>query len=190
MRSLKAEALSAEALEKFERLLQTWSAMMEKEADRILPDYHEKQEAMQLAAIRLFRNRDKIGDPTSTDAANYCFTAIRNAAIDQLRKRKGEIPIHLLTEDLVEEDQPQPKDLARDKARLAVEDSYPSLSPLAHCLDQLKEQERRVLYLRIVLELTQEECAKDLKMTPSGVAKLEQRAKKKLRKICENEGIS
>jgi len=189
VRSLKAEALSANELEQFELLLQTWSAMMEREAERILQDYHDREEAMQLAAIRLFRNRDRIGDPTSDDAANYCFTAIHNAAIDQLRKRNKTLAIHLLDEDPENRNEPLPKELQRDRAKLAAEDFYPSLSPLARCIARLKERERRVLYLRIELGLTQEQCARELELTPSGVAKLEDRAKKKLRKICEEEDV-
>jgi len=177
MIALAIEILTPDETEKFEQLVTTWSKMMYREANRILKHHHDAEDALQRACLRLFQNMKKIDDPTSDSAGNYAYIAARHAAIDLLRERSPEMPIDYFEEELAFED------------RLAFEDDLNGLSPLARCIAALSDRERSILHLRIEMEMSQREAASLLGITVAAAAKMEQRAKKHLRELCEKEEI-
>jgi RNA polymerase sigma-70 factor (ECF subfamily) len=110
------------------------------------------------------------------DAAHLLSAIVRNAARNLRRRHHHARPhVDLEAEDIVALD-PAPDD-ALDRAATVVQ--------LAGCLSQLGDVHRQIVTLRVLEELSGEEAARALGLTPNHVAVLLHRARKELERCMQ-----
>lgn len=101
----------------------------------------------------------------------YVVTIVKNRAIDMVRKKKR----HPITE------------MNEEVTGLPVE--YQGGNGLTKCILKLPGRYREMILLKHVYGYSIREIAGMMNLTEANASKLEQRAKKKLRQLCEKEGI-
>ena len=111
------------------------------------------------------------------EAARLLAAIVRNAARNARRRHRHAKP-HDLIDDAIASDAPGPEAAVRD-AETATQ--------LVGCMAKLGEVHRHVVTLRVLEELSGEEAARALGVTPGHVAVLLHRARKQL-EACMNEG--
>jgi RNA polymerase sigma-70 factor, ECF subfamily len=105
------------------------------------------------------------------DAARLLSAIVRNAARNLRRRHRNARPhVDVEIEDIVAV--APPPDDALDQAETVVQ--------LAGCLSQLGDVHRQIVTLRVLEELSSEEAARTLGLTPNHVAVLLHRARKEL----------
>jgi len=127
------------------------------------------EEIAQEVFLRVFRYRERY--TVSAKFTTWLWTIARNAALDHLRKRSEE-PFGadelLFPFDERSVDDPEAE-------RLAIEKS--TREAIAKCLGQLTLPQREAISLRIFSEMSYEEVAGMLKLSPSSVKSLIHRAR-------------
>ena len=119
-------------------------------------------------AYHTFLQRPDARELPSEDAARLLSTITRNAARN-LRRRHHRARPHDELDDLTADDRP---DLAAERAELTAQ--------LVGCMAKLGETHRHVITLRVLEELSGQEAAAALGVTPNHVGVLLHRARKEL----------
>ena len=101
----------------------------------------------------------------------YVVTIVRNRAIDVYRKKKA-----------------HPQAEYRDAIK-GVQVEYDGDNRVAACILKLNERQQNVLILKYHYGYELKEIAKMLGISYQNALQIEQRAKNKLRALCEEEGI-
>jgi RNA polymerase sigma-70 factor (ECF subfamily) len=110
------------------------------------------------------------------DAARLLSVIVRNAARNLRRRHHHARPhVDLDTAELAAVE--PPPDAALDQAATVVQ--------LAGCLSQLGDVHRQIVTLRVLEELSGEEAARTLGLTPNHVAVLLHRARKELERCMQ-----
>ena len=161
---------TGEEQSRFEKLYRAYRGLMFYVANRILQNEQDAEDAVQQAFMKIAENMDKIDALFSPKTRSYVVTIVENKAIDLYRakQRTGTVEYG-------------------DAAGLTVEP--PEEKGLAGCILQLPPRLRQVILLKYYHGFTLREIAKQLGITQANAEKLHQRAKSKLREICEKEGI-
>lgn len=160
---------SAEDRSKFEQIYHQYRNLMYYEAYQVLKNEQDTEDAVQSSLVKISKNIHKIGEANSPKTTGYIVTIVRNSAIDLHRKKNRRSALRL-SEELG-----------------AVE--YKSDEGLGKCLLQLPERYRKVLLLKHYHGYRNKEIAQLLDMTPANVARVAQRAKTRLRELCEKENV-
>jgi RNA polymerase sigma-70 factor, ECF subfamily len=138
----------------------------------LLRDRVAAEDVTALAFERAYRKWDRF-DPLRGTARGWLFGIARNAALDELRKRKREAP---LTHDPAAAEAAQPDgDLER---QLTV----------AEALATLPAAERELVSLKFFAGLNNKEIAETTGISPTNVGTRIHRAMTKLRQACEEAG--
>lgn len=167
-------ALIDEAREKskFERVYLEYRSLMYYVANRILNNPQDAEDAVHNAFVKIAENISKISEPVCPKMKAFVVTIVEHTAIDLYRKKRrqanGDYPDEIS----------------------GVEIDLGSRSVLSGCIGKLPARYRQILLLKYVYGFTNREAAKIMDTTVANVSKLDQRAKTRLRELCQEEGIT
>lgn len=156
---------------KFERLYLEYRGLMFHVAYEILHNEQDAEDAVHQAFVKIAENIKKIDDPVCPKTHSYIVTIVENKAIDQYRKRKKHQTVELLDEIQ------------------GTNASYDGGNTLAACILKLPARYREMILLRYYHGYSIKEIANMMGISLAAAIKLDQRAKNKLKKLCEEAGI-
>lgn len=162
---------SPEDQSKFEKVYNAYKGLMFYVANRILGNEQDAEDAVHNAFIKIAENIQKIGDAVCPKTQSYVVTIVENKAIDLCRanrRRKEASYIDDISGIIVE-----------------TQDAH----GLEYCILRLPARYREVILLKYYHGFSCKEIAKQLGISEANAIKLDQRAKRKLQQICEEEGV-
>lgn len=157
---------------KLEQVYLRYRALMFYVANRILNDASDAEDAVHQSFISIAEHIEKISSPVCTKTQSFVVTIVEHKAIDIYRRRTRRRVVPL--ED--------------DAVGLPVESAR--LSPLAAAIGRLPARYRQFILLKYHCGYSNQEVADMLGLSYEGVHSLDQRAKKKLKALLEEEGVS
>lgn len=156
---------------KFEAVYLKYSEYMYRVAFAILHNEQDAEDAVHYAFVKIAENIKKVGEPECLKTRGYVVTIVRNRAIDIYRKKQA-----------------HPSAEYRDAIKgMWVE--YDGDNRVTECILKLNDRQRDLLILKHHYGYNLKEIAKILGVTYRNALQIEQRAKAKLRALCEEEGI-
>ena len=156
---------------KFERLYMEYRDIMYYVAFKILQNEQDAEDAVHQAFVKIAEKIEKVDGTICSRTQGYVITIVENKAIDMYRYKQKHKTLEL-------------KD---DEKGIVIE--YDGSNMLTNCMAELPAKYRTVLLLRHYHGLTPIEIAKKMGISEANVKKIDQRAKQKLRVLCEKEGI-
>lgn len=150
-------------------------------ANQLLGDAHLAEDAVQDAFLALTRHLDKVEDVDSAKTKKFLMTIVKSKAIDILRKRKGG---EISTEEIEFEMQDPAHDVLD---QYITKENY---NYLISCILELDEAYRVVFEYKYVHQLSDQEIAQLLNITPKLANVRFYRARKKLQEMLEKEVAS
>lgn len=154
---------------KFEQLYHQYRALMFHVANGILHNDRDAEDAVHNAFVSIAENISKIEDPNCPKTKGYIVTIVERKAIDLYRRKQRRNVISI------------------DEVNLGIQPE-PSMD-LADCFGKMPDRYRHVLMLKFRYGYDTREIAKLMGISEANAAKLIQRAKQQLEKLCEEEGI-
>lgn len=155
----------------FQRLYEAYKNSMFYAALQILHNEQDAEDAVHHAFIKIAENMEKIDAPICPKTKSYAVTITENQAIDMFRKKRKHPQVEF------------------EEEMMGILAEYRGENELAGCILRLPGRYREIILLKYVHGYSVKEIAAMLGLTNANAGKLEQRAKKKLRKLCEMEGI-
>ncbi len=156
----------------FEQVYLHYRGLMFYVANQILRNDRDAEDAVHQAFVSLAENISKISEAVCPKTRSYVVTIAENKAIDLYRRKKR------LTEEEL------------DGRAVGLPAPRSGDGSLAAAIASLPPRWREVILLRYDSGYTSAEVAKMLGQSAASVQKLEQRAKARLKKILEEEGIT
>ena len=160
---------------RLEELYYQYGKVMFYTALDILNDYHEAQDVVQMAFIKIFPHLEKIIEIKCNKTKAFVVIVVRNTAINIYNKRKKDniLPYDRL-DDLVEtmKDNPEQYILKLDQGK-----------EMAKSLAELKPEYADILTLRYTYEYEEHEIGQLIGITEGAVRVKLSRARKSLRRI-------
>ena len=157
---------------KFEELYDKYRGFMLKVASRILRGEQDAEDAVHNAFLSLAKNMKLVPELDSLKLRGFLYIVTENKAIDILRERKRR--------DLEE----------------SLYEGHPLYAPvddgeqdLAWCISQMPPRYQEVILLKYSHGYTTREIASILGISFAAASKLDQRAKARLKELCEKEGL-
>ncbi|MCR4909739.1 MAG: sigma-70 family RNA polymerase sigma factor [Bacteroidales bacterium] len=132
----------------------------------ILESEEEARDAVQDAFVKLWNDRDTLGDVNSPKA--YAIRLVKNLCIDRIRRQRLEFP-----EKLPERVSPEGQDDEIDQKE--------RLNMVMEAIKSLPDRQREILWLRTVENLSYDEISERLGMTPLTLRVLLSRARSKIK---------
>lgn len=156
---------------KFEELYIRYRQQMYAIAMNILHHEYDAEDAVHQAFVTIAQNIEKISDPKCLKTKAYIVTIIESKSIDlyRFKKKRNIVPF------------------IEEYVGLSVE--YQGGNELAKCMSQLPAQYRQVLLLKFYCGYHSTEIAEIMGITLVNALKIEQRAKAKLKSLCEEAEI-
>ena len=162
----------------FEHLYRTYGKSMMSNALKVVRDYHWAEDVVSESFIKVAVHFEKIKRMTEQERKNYLGIIVRNTAIDIYRKR---------------DKMPTEEELSyKTDATYTLEDVFftqNTYDEIRSAIQELKDQHRDVLLLRLIYEHSAAETAKLLGISAGTVDVRFHRAKKELVKILEKKGV-
>ena len=154
---------------KFEQIYEAYRGLMFHVAFKILSQKEDAEDAVHHAFVKVAENITKISDPVCPKTKAFVVTIVENRAIDILRSRNRHqevsldtiaygIPVHIEDED-----------------------------PLAELILKLPAKQRQVIWLKYYHGYSLREIAPMLNMSLAAAIKTDQRARKNLETLYEEE---
>lgn len=156
---------------KFEQLYLEYKGLMFHVAYEILHNEQDAEDAVHQAFVKIAENIKKIDDPICPKTHSYVVTIVENKAIDQYRKQQKHQTVELID------------DIQGTNAH------YEGDNDLTKCILKLPARYREMILLRYHHGYSVREIAGMMGISLSAAIKLDQRAKQKLKKLCEEAGI-
>lgn len=129
--------------------------------------------------MKLWQIRDSL--PPDKELLPFLLTVVRNLCLDRLRSRQ-------IKDDTIED-----VDISLDYIQpLDIDDKVEEKDRLRHLLgliNQLPPDQQKVLRLRAIDDLSTDEIAKQLNITPENVRQLLSRARKRLRDMAQKQEL-
>ncbi|MBE6916944.1 MAG: sigma-70 family RNA polymerase sigma factor [Ruminococcaceae bacterium] len=163
---------SQEDRSKFERLYLMYRDYMYRVAFGILQNSDDAEDAVHHAFVKIAENIDRLGTPGTPATKAYAVAIVKNSAIDSYRKKQAHPQVEYSDETV------------------GMEVCYESDNALTNCILKLPQNQRIVLILRHHHGYDLREIAQLLGLTYRNTRQIEQRAKAKLRTLCEEAGIA
>lgn len=132
----------------------------------ILESEEEARDAVQDAFVKLWNDRETLGDVNSPKA--YAIRLVKNLCIDRIRRQRLEFP-----EELPERVSPEGQDDEIDQKE--------RLNMVMEAIKSLPDRQREILWLRTVEDLSYDEISERLGMTPLTLRVLLSRARSKIK---------
>lgn len=170
--TLLAMLETEEDRERFLKLHGAYEKKLYAVAARVLGDRTAAEDAVQQTWLQIIRRWDRVSQLPWSETEGYLVTAVKNTAVDMLRRERRE---EALPEDW---DPPAPEDGQGEYQRLV------------ELIRSLPEAYRRVLELKFVEEETNQEIARRLGLKESTVSTKVQRGRRLLLDAMEQEGYS
>lgn len=156
---------------KFVIIYEQYRDYMYRVAFAILNNQEDAEDAVHYAFVKLAENINKVGEPECLKTKGYVVTIVRNAAIDIYRKKQAHPHVEYID------------------ATIGMQTTYDGDNVLARCIMKLNERQQSIIILKYHHGYELKEIAKMLGITYRNALQIEQRAKAKLRALCEEEGI-
>ena len=156
---------------KFEQLYLEYKGLMFHVAYEILHNEQDAEDAVHQAFVKIAENIKKIDDPICPKTHSYVVTIVENKAIDQYRKQQKHQTVELID------------DIQGTNAH------YEGDNDLTKCILKLPARYREMILLRYHHGYSVREIAGMMGISLPAAIKLDQRAKQKLKKLCEEAGI-
>ena len=156
---------------KFEQVYLEYRGLMFHVANQILQNTQDAEDAVHQAFVSIAENVQKISAPVCPKTCGYVVTIVESKAIDAYRKR-----------------QRHPAEEWNDEVA-GISVPYQGSNGLADCILKLPARYRQVILLKYHQGYSVSEIAKLLAITEATAQKLDQRAKAKLMRICQEEGV-
>ena len=155
----------------FEEIYLAYRKQMYYAAFQILRHPEDAEDAVHQAFVKIAENIEKFSDIHCPKTRSLCVTIVENKAIDIYRKRRRSIPFSAV------DHLPEPVT------------EGPGTGRLKDCISRLPPSYRHVLVLHHLYGYKYREIAQLLGISVANALKTDQRAKARLEKICEEEGI-
>lgn len=156
---------------KFEHIYVTYKGLMFYVANQILKNNEDSEDAVHNAFIAIAKNISKIQDIECPKTKSYIVNIVESKAIDLYRKKHKEYSMEYIEENI----------------GITVE--APAENELADCILKLPARYREIILMKYSYGLTCKEIALQMGISIENANKLDQRAKKRLMQICEEEGV-
>ena len=151
---------------KLEEIYLTYRQIMYAVAFSILRNEKDAEDAVHDAFVKIAEHIGKIGEPHCPKTKNYIVTIVENKAIDLYRIKQRHPHLSL------------------DEVAVGISVEYQGDNLLAYCMAQLPARYRNILLLRYYHGCDILEVARLMDISVANAYKLENRAKKKLEKLC------
>lgn len=163
----------------FSQVVMPHSRRMFAVAFRFLQRPEEAEDLLQDVMMKLWQIRDSL--PPDKELLPFLLTVVRNLCLDRLRSRQ-------IKDDTIED-----VDITLDYLQpLDIDDKVEEKDRLRHLLgliNQLPPDQQKVLRLRAIDDLSTDEIAKQLNITPENVRQLLSRARKRLRDMAQKQEL-
>lgn len=163
----------------FSQVVMPHSRRMFAVAFRYLQRPEEAEDLLQDVMMKLWQIRDNL--PPDKELLPFLLTVVRNLCLDRLRSRQ-------IKDDTIED-----VDITLDYIQpLDIDDKVEEKDRLRHLLgliNQLPPDQQKVLRLRAIDDLSTDEIAKQLNITPENVRQLLSRARKRLRDMAQKQEL-
>lgn len=163
----------------FSQVVMPHSRRMFAVAFRFLQRPEEAEDLLQDVMMKLWQIRDSL--PPDKELLPFLLTVVRNLCLDRLRSRQ-------IKDDTIED-----VDISLDYLQpLDIDDKVEEKDRLRHLLgliNQLPPDQQKVLRLRAIDDLSTDEIAKQLNITPENVRQLLSRARKRLREMAQKQEL-
>ena len=156
---------------KFESIYLKYRNYMYRVAFAILHNQQDAEDAVHYAFVKIAENIKKVDEPECLKTRGYVVTIVRNAAIDIYRKKQAHPRMEYID------------------TTVGMPMEYDGDNTVAACILKLPHRQQSVLILKYQHGYELKEIAKMLGITYRNALQIEQRAKAKLRALCEEEGI-
>lgn len=156
---------------KFEQIYLEYRGLMFHVAYEILHNEQDAEDAVHQAFVKIAENIKKIDNPVCPKTHGYVVTIVENKAIDQYRKLQKHQTVELIDE---------------------IQDTVPHYegdNALTDCILKLPARYREMILLRYHHGYSVREIASMIGLSLPAAIKLDQRAKNKLKKLCEEAGV-
>lgn len=157
---------------KFVTIYEQYRDYLYRVAFAVLHNEEDAEDAVHYAFVKVAENIKKIGEPECLKTRGYVVTIVRNRAIDVYRKKQAH-------------PQAEYKDAVKG---MWVE--YDGENRVAECILKLSDRQRDLMILKHQYGYDLREIAQILGISYRNALQIEQRAKAKLRVLCEEEGIT
>lgn len=166
---------SEEDKNRFVRIYETYRYFLWYLANERLSDPYLAEDAVQETFLALTRHMDKVGEIESRATRNFLATIVKSKAVDLLRKRQG-IRDEVFEESMIRDVQEDPLE------EWLIRENYERILKAVSRLDEIY---RVVFEYKYLHELSDQEIARILGVTPKVVNVRIFRARKKLQKLLE-----
>lgn len=156
---------------KFERIYIQYRGLMMKTTLEVLRNQQDAEDAVHQAFIKIAEFIEEIDEAVCPKTKAYVVTIAENKAIDIYRKKQRHPQV----------------EYCDAMAGMTIE--YNGSNVLAACMAKLPARERNLIILKYKYGYSNDEVAKMLGLSKSNAIKIDQRAKKKLRELCMEEGL-
>ena len=156
---------------KFEIIYERYKDELFAVANGILHNEHDAEDAVHHVFVRLAENISEIGAPDCPKTKGYIGTIVENKAIGIYRAKQAHPTVPYCDETV------------------GVQVEYDGSNDLADCILKLPTRQRSIIILNYHHGYELKEIAKMLGITYTNALKIEQRAKAKLKALCEEAGI-
>lgn len=157
--------------QKFRQIYLTYKGLMFYVANQILHNTEDSEDAVHEAFIVIAKNIKRISGSVCPKTKSYIVNITESKAIDLYRKNKKEETAEYIDEIV----------------GISVEN--PEANALDDCILKLPARYREVILMKYSYGFSCREIAEQFGITLENANKLDQRAKKKLMKICKEEGL-
>ena len=155
----------------FEQIYLEYRGLMFHVAYEILHNEQDAEDAVHQAFVKIAENIKKIDTPVCPKTHSYVVTIVEHQAIDQYRRLQKHPSV-----ELIEEIQ-------------GTNAHYEGDNDLTKCILKLPARYREMILLRYHHGYSVREIAGMMGISLPAAIKLDQRAKQKLKKLCEEAGI-
>ncbi len=170
--------------EKFRQLYQRYEQPMYRIAYAILHQTEQAEDAVSDAFLQILKNLSKIDSADSEETKHYVVQIIRRTAINQYRKNARESKQTAPWDEQVLQIPDETNDTETVFARAIQQEAMAAL------FDNLRDNEREIIWLHCQKEMTFSEIAERLSIRESTARKRFERAKKSIMKQIEKGEIS
>lgn len=156
---------------KFEQVYLAYRGLMFHVAKQLLNSDEDAWDAVHDAFVSITKNIKKISEPVCPKTKGFVVIVVERKSLDILRRRK-----RMPTGELDDELPGVPIDCEGGSA-------------LAQCIARLPARYREIILLKYDQGYTTREVAQIMGLTLANTQSLDQRAKKRLEKLCKEEGL-
>lgn len=166
--------------QKMEKIYELYEQKMFMTAYTILQDYHQAEDAVQEACIKLSKHLDKLDDITSTKNRNYIFMTTKDISIDIYRKNQTNSNYSFTVED--EKLESFSPSTSINEALQIENEIY-----INNLLDKLPVSYKEIIQAYYYKQLSVAEIAVSLKISEAAARKRLQRAVSTLKNMIGDE---